>query len=496
MFAFIAATTALTMAAPASDISAVSWGKERMKNSSTGPDNTLPSFLFMAGGEEGGSLFGGAFNYLDGGGGTGKPSPFMVPVDCPDDLFENMSPDLRVPQLPWALQDDWGCERTPMDVDVVVAENDFLRAAITPQWGGKVWSLYHKKYKRQLFFNNPAHQPNNIGYRKAWTSGGCEWNWAPGKIGHSVFTESPVYTATLNTSKGPVVCVWEYDRLNHTVWQVDVLVLGETMWAHPKITNADPLRDLPGYWWTCVAMPVDERTRIVTPAELSVTPCAAWPNGAWMQRNVSFRGPDLDGCSADDNGRGTCAWQQDMSYLGNIPNSHDFFFRIQKPQRPYITHVSDDGYSVIHSHPLNGTKFFEWGMAEYGTFQQDFMSASDYQNPNCTNPWYDPWCSAYEHEGRYTELQIGPAPTQMHTFPLPRNSTYEWTEWFQGWSANVSRMHARDYNTPLAEVADWMETNMPQKEVDDMDAFLSPSPTLLRQISSTRACLGAGCGSG
>lgn len=46
--------------------------------------------------------------------------------------------------------------------------------------------------------------------------------------------------------------VWEYDRLNHTVWQVDVLVLGETMWAHPKITNADLNRDLPGYWWTCV----------------------------------------------------------------------------------------------------------------------------------------------------------------------------------------------------------------------------------------------------
>ena len=43
-------------------------------------------------GEEGGNLFGGAFKYLDGGGGTGKPSPFMVPVDCPDDLFENMSP--------------------------------------------------------------------------------------------------------------------------------------------------------------------------------------------------------------------------------------------------------------------------------------------------------------------------------------------------------------------------------------------------------------------
>ena len=52
--------------------------------------------------------------------------------------------DLRVPQLPWALQDDWGCERTAMDIDVVVAENDLLRAAITPQWGGKACASYAK----------------------------------------------------------------------------------------------------------------------------------------------------------------------------------------------------------------------------------------------------------------------------------------------------------------------------------------------------------------
>ncbi len=33
----------------------------------------------------------------------------------------------------------------------------------------------------------------------------------------------------------------------------------------------------------------------------------------------------------------------------------------------------------MHSHPkkLNGTKFFTWGFAEHGTFQQDFMSASE-----------------------------------------------------------------------------------------------------------------------
>ena len=87
----------------------------------------------------------------------------MARSTCPEDVFEGMSPDLRAPKLPWRVQEDWGCERNRTSVRVLVLENELLRAAITPQWGGKVWSLYHKGHKRQLFFNNPAHQPANIG---------------------------------------------------------------------------------------------------------------------------------------------------------------------------------------------------------------------------------------------------------------------------------------------------------------------------------------------
>ena len=66
----------------------VSWGTHKMRMSSTGPDNTLPSFFFMAGGEEGGSLFKG-FGYT-GGDTWGGPhaSPFEVPVlECEVYLF-------------------------------------------------------------------------------------------------------------------------------------------------------------------------------------------------------------------------------------------------------------------------------------------------------------------------------------------------------------------------------------------------------------------------
>ena len=36
--------------------------------------------------------------------------------------------DLRVPVLPYNEQDDWGCEKKPTNVSVVVLENEYLRA--------------------------------------------------------------------------------------------------------------------------------------------------------------------------------------------------------------------------------------------------------------------------------------------------------------------------------------------------------------------------------
>ena len=75
---------------------------------------------------------------------------------------------------------------------------------------------------------------------------------------------------------------------------------------------------------------------------------------------------------------GRYVWQQDMSWLSNIPHPHDFFMMISPEKVPYITHVTDDGF-VNHSFlskKMKGTKFFTWGQS-MGVFQQDFMSASD-----------------------------------------------------------------------------------------------------------------------
>ena len=287
---------------------AASWGTEPMLLSTTAAPNLLPHFLFMGGAGEGSSAqvvrtaayAGGApaRNWTNG------IESNNIPDGCPDDLFGPLSdyPDVSIPSssvgpapvLPYLFQDVFGCERTPTAVPTVVLEDENLRAAIMPQFGGKVWSLFDKRNKKQIIFNNPTHQPYTIAYLKAYTAGGIEWNWSPGYVGHTVTTESNVWTARLETERGPVVRVYEYDRFNHTTWQVDMMVRDGVFWAHPTITNSGPT-DLPGYWWTCVGMRATPKTHVLSPADMAAFPCSSWPTGAAELPNVSFRGPEIAG---------------------------------------------------------------------------------------------------------------------------------------------------------------------------------------------------------
>lgn len=69
------------------------------------------------------------------------------------------------------------------------------------------------------------------------TAGGIEWNWSPGLIGHTVFTESPVHLARIATERGDIARVYEFDRFNGSVWQVDIFLEGE---EHE--TNVQPIQ--------------------------------------------------------------------------------------------------------------------------------------------------------------------------------------------------------------------------------------------------------------
>jgi hypothetical protein len=155
-------------------------------NSRVLPGNLLPNFMQSQGRVESGTA-------IKLGAGRGVAATTIPDDSCADDIWENLNMDLRSPQLPNLSQDIWTCSRTEETQEVFVYENEFTRVAITPQYGGRVNSIVDKaNNNRENLFKNAAHQPASIGVLKAWTSGGLEWNWSPGVIGHSAFTESTV----------------------------------------------------------------------------------------------------------------------------------------------------------------------------------------------------------------------------------------------------------------------------------------------------------------
>ena len=401
------------------------------------PGNLLPNFLFLQGEVEGGA------SKVNLGGGRGQAKPFVPDDNVGNDIFDGAMDDLRSPQLPYLTNDIWGCEREKKVIETYDLENDYLLASITPQWGGRIWRVYDKVRKREWVYNNKAHQPANIATLKAWTSGGIEWNWSPGIIGHSVFTEQNVWMGKMKTNDkyGDVVRVYEFDRYNGTVWSVDILLKDDTLWVHPRIINPTE-NDLRGYWWTCVAVTGSPDIRVVTPAtsviENSRDPFrkAGWPAFAMGSQNSSFKGYQND-------------YFTDNSYMGNII-SGDYFVRIPKPQQPYIGHVESDGFTVIHAHPLNGTKFFTWGQNGPARFWQDFLGGG-----------------AENREGDYCELQIGPAPTQFQSWPLPKNSVVQWTEYFGAFDGNNKKLRSTKYEKALKEV----DKNFFNKNNDEIYAF-------------------------
>lgn len=431
----------------------ISRGKLKLINSETKPGNLLPQFMFQQGSIEGGGIG------LKIGGGRGTPHAFNPDDSCGDDIFEGAMEDMRSPQLPYLTQDLWGCERENTEIDVITLESESMRVTVTPQYAGKIWGMYDTKRQRELLYANHAHQPANIGALKSWAAGGSEWNWSPGIVGHSAFTETTVYTAQIDTERGPMLRVYEWDRYNGTTWSVDMMVVNDSVIVHPRITNPTDV-DLRGYWWTCVAVESRPSTRIFAPAthvaetSRGAMRDAPWPVFADAIENASFTG--YQGKFPTDN-----------SYLGNHQLG-DMFLRIPKDKvyTPYIAHTQtddDDGYVLVHGHPLNGTKFFTWGQNGPGRFMQDFLAGGR------------------RREGDYTELQVGPAPTQMQNFPVPKRSVMQWTEWFKGSEMNPEIMRGDDYQAAINEIDKWMKSGpqgMTQETVNDWDMFFEKHATI------------------
>ena len=260
--------------------------------------------------------------------------------------------------LPHLLMNQYRAERAPTEMPTITLSDDELRIDVTPQFGGKVYAMTDVPTGKSMLHSPNVRQAVQSARLSAQVDGGIEWNYMPGLLGHWVGTERDVWAAKLKTSKGPMLRIYEFDRFNETYFQVDMLVRGGTLFAHPKLFNPHQ-HNLTGYWWACSGL------QFTVPSD--ATQCSDYHKNTFQDGTTccncqSKKGhlgtrvlsPATD--EVDDSlerepwphqagkGGNPANVTKDMSWLSNWVTGDDNFIRIAKPEKPHITVVDKDLY--------------------------------------------------------------------------------------------------------------------------------------------------------
>lgn len=328
--------------------------------------------------------------------------------------------------LPYRLQDRYDRNRVPRAFTAVVLENDLLRATFLPEVGGRLWSLVHTPSGRELLEANPVFQPCNLAVRNAWVSGGVEWNI--GIIGHTPFTCAPLFAARLRGDDGtPVLRLYEWERLRGTPYQIDAWLPDSSpvLFVRVRIRNPHP-HEIPMYWWSNIAVPETEQTRVLVPAS------SAYHFG-YTDRMNSVPIP--------------YHLETDISYPANLNRAMDFFFRIPPGRRPWIAALEADGRGLAQTSTarLRGRKLFLWGRGPGGRRWQEFLSAPG---------------------EAYLEIQAGLARTLLECLPMPAGAEWAWLEAYGLLQADPAVVHGADWDRAWRAVDAQLDALIPQPALD------------------------------
>lgn len=329
--------------------------------------------------------------------------------------------------LPYRVQDRYVKAQHPRSYKAIVLENRHLKATFLPQFGARLYSLYHKGMQRQLLFSNPVIQPANLAVLDAWLAGGIEWN--VGQFGHAVTTSSPVFCAALQDDAGnDFLRVYEYERMHDLFWQLDFHLPedAETLGVYGRILNG---RSTPtsAYYWCNIAAPENAKTRIFSATQEVL--CLDMDSNRFERGRMPHL-PTLPG--------------KDASYPQNFTYSNEYFFQTHEEEpSPWEAAAYPDNWVFFErSSPLlRYRKMFCWGSHSGGRQWKDFLSRPG--------------------EGDYVELQAGLAKTQQHGLVLPPGGELEFYQCFGGFAADTAPFYSQDWHTARAAMEKAVDAQVP-----------------------------------
>ncbi|WP_432037772.1 DUF5107 domain-containing protein [Streptomyces cucumeris] len=374
--------------------------------------------------------------------GPGNPLPALRPLDethrvdahvratLPADMARQVAHRPLRSVLPVRLLDGYGRDRVPTALDALVLENDHLRVTVLPGLGGRVHSLHHKPGGRELLYRNPVFQPADFALNGAWFSGGIEWNI--GATGHTTLSCAPLHAARVPAPDaadgGAMVRLWEWERLRDLPFQVDLWLPADSAFLYVGVRIRNPHHHpAPVYWWSNIAVPEDEGTRVLAPAD------EAWHFG-YTRTLTRVPVPEWNGA--------------DRSYPLRGSHPADYFYELPEDARRWIASLDARGHGLVQTSTdlLRGRKLFLWGAGPGGRRWQRWL----------TEPG----------TGGYAEIQAGLARTQLEHIPLDAGEEFAWLEAYGPLSADPAAVHGEDWAAARRTAGERLEAALPRATVE------------------------------
>ncbi len=363
-------------------------------------------------------------------------------LDETDNLF--LSDRVVCSIFPYSEQNGYDRKLVHHGVEAIVLENEFLRATFTPQWGGKLWSLFDKEKGKELLFNNHVYRPAYLALRNAWASGGVEWNCGA-TVGHHPHTCDKMFASIISKEESkigcPVLRIYNHERIRGLTGQMDFYLPDGAKYLHCRMRVVNE-RDYETsvYWWSNIAVPTYDGARCVVPCDTAYSTKASVSSVDSEELLVyKLPVPNYDGI--------------DITYPLNSPKAKDYFFKTKEEKRKYIAHLDKDGYGLLQfsSSLLRGRKLFVWGTGKGADRWQEYLSGDDGHGKYS--------------DGKYCEIQCGLARTQYEVLPMPAKKVYEWIEYYGALSVCPQDIHG-DFSKAQETVEKALDNIISREQVE------------------------------
>ena len=270
-------------------------------------------------------------------------------------------------------------DKTDCDYEGYVLENEYIKAVLLPELGGKIHCALDKTNGYDFVYNNKVIKPAMVGLAGPWVSGGIEFNWPQH---HRPTTFMPVEHIEAASDGKKAVFMGEVDYFHQMKGNVAVSVDEGSSVLRAKITvyNGTPIAH-PFMWWANLAVEIDDDYKVVFPPDVE------YVND--HDRRAVLKWPVAEGvyhtARPYDYGKGT-----DIHTFSaiKVPSS----FMISKGQSDmdfvcgYDVNKNGGVVTVANHHVAPGKKLWTWGDGKFGA----------------------KWCENLTDDGsRYVELMTG-----------------------------------------------------------------------------------------